>query len=118
MKTTAAILLAAAFAATPALAQESNPQSIEADRVEISAITVVPNTQYAVLGAIEYDGDPAYRVAAPQGTFINFVPDQIVPVTTDVNEIDTYTYEYNGRTYTNRVVRESADSLSADDIIG
>ena len=45
MKTTAAILLTAAFAATPALAQESNPQSIEADRVEISAITVVPNTQ-------------------------------------------------------------------------
>ena len=118
MKTTAAILLTAAFAATPALAQESNPQTIEADRVEISAITAVPNTQFAVLGAIEYADAPAYRVAAPQGTFINFVPDAIVPVSTDVNEIDTFTYEYNGRTYTNRVVRESADSLSADDIIG
>ena len=118
MKTTAAILLTATFVATPALAQDNNPESIDADRVEISAITVVPNTQYAVLGAIEYDGDPAYRVAAPQGTFINFVPDQIVPVTTDVNEIDTFTYEYNGRTFTNRVVREPADSLSADDIIG
>ena len=118
MKTATICLLTAAFAAAPAVAQESNPESIDADRVEISAITVVPNTQYAVLGAIEYSGDPAYRVATSQGTFINFVPDQIVPVTTDVNEVDTYTYEYRGMTFTNRVVREPADSLSADDIIG
>jgi hypothetical protein len=80
---------------------------------ESAKIVTIDNQPTAVLGVIERDGETLYRVEGPTGDeFVNHVPDTLVPVTTDIDVLDTYTFEYEGRTFTNRVV--SADAETAE----
>ena len=59
-------------------------------------VTTSYNQPTVVLGAIERTGETM--------EFINHVPREIDTVTTDVDVVDEYTYEYRGMTFTNRVV--------------
>lgn len=79
-------------------------QVIEAERLDGPLITVVPNTQFEVLGAVERDGGTFYAIPAAGDVFYNHVPAELTEVSTEVDEIDTFTYEYRGMTFTNRVV--------------
>jgi len=71
-------------------------------------IVTIDNQPTAVLGVIDRDGETLYRIADEDGNeFLNFVPDNLPEVTTDIDVIDEYTYEYRGITFTNRVVAEN-----------
>ena len=85
-------------------------KTIDADG-QVGTMQVVANDMQktAVLGAFAEQKTDAYVVEAPNGElFIN----HIIPMSElpnprlDPEVVDTYTYEYNGMTFTNRVVRE------------
>lgn len=64
----------------------------------------------AVLGAFEVQNTDAYIVENNAGDlFINhLIPVEDLPdPTLSVQTEDTYTFEYNGRTYTNRIIRSN-----------
>ena len=83
---------------------------VAAETLDGPLITVVPNTRFEVLGVIERDGQTLYQVPASGTTFVNHVPAELTDVTTDVDVVDEYSYEYRGMTFTNRVVNgELAD---------
>ena len=109
---TIATTAAALALATTAHAGDVLPTAISVQQLDGAVVTAVPNSQYEVLGVVTRNGVTQYQVADQTGdVFLNFVPTSIVPVTTDIDEIDTYTYEYRGMTFTNRVVRDDADSV-------
>ena len=82
---------------------------IQADN---SQITMIANEQFAVLGVVERDGQTFYQIPGTTGqVFYNHIPVDLTDVTTDVDVLDEYTYEYNGMTFTNRIVRDDADSV-------
>jgi len=75
-------------------------------------ITMIANQPFEVLGTLERDGQTLYRVPGPSGeVFLNHVPSDLTDVTTDVDVLDEFTFEYNGMTFTNRIVRDDADSV-------
>ena len=86
-------------------------QVIEAERLDGPMITIVPNTQFEVLGAVERNGETLYAIPASDEVFYNHVPNDLYDVTTDVDEVDTYTYEYRGMTFTNRVVENGTPGV-------
>ncbi|MDB2439678.1 hypothetical protein N9W89_13275 [Hellea sp.] len=84
--------------------QKSDAAIMKAEQTE-AAMIKAENTQ--VLAAVETVG--AIPVQAEDGkVFYNhYVTDaELNNVTTDVKTLDTYTFEYNGVTYTNKVVAE------------
>ena len=124
LATAAATLAASTLMAATAQAGDMNtssdyqPQSrtttmvktIDADG-QVGQMTVVANTprKTAVLGALAVQNTDAYVVEAPDGElFINhLIPVSDLPdPTLDPDVVDTYTYEYRGMTFTNRVVRD------------
>lgn len=112
MRFTATAAVAALAFATSAHAGDMTPTEVSAQTLDGAVVTAVPNTQYAVLGVVTRNGMTAYQVADSDGdVFLNFVPRELEPVITDIDEIDTYTYEYRGMTFTNRIVRDDADSV-------
>ena len=84
-------------------------QVIEAERLDGPLITVVPNTQFEVLGAVERDGTTVYAIPAQGEVFYNHVPADLTEVSTDIDELDSFTYEYRGMTFTNRIVENGTE---------
>ena len=77
-----------------------------------SRITTIANEQFEVLGVVERNGQTLYQIPAPNGeVFVNHIPRDLTPVTTDVDVVDEFSYEYNGMTFTNRVVSDRAATV-------
>ena len=77
---------------------------------QVGSMQVVANTsrKTAVLGALAVQNTDAYVVEAPDGElFINHIlnTSDLPDPSLDPDVLDTYTYEYRGMTFTNRVVR-------------
>lgn len=101
----------------PAPIATADTSGVAAERLDGPLITVVPNTRFEVLGVVERDGDTLYEVPAQGGVFLNHVPQDLFDISTNQRVVDEYSYEYNGRTYTNRVVRDF-ETLTYDEPTG
>ena len=94
-------LTAVLLSTAPAFAGEAS----EKDDVQTTKVTTTANT--TVMGAVERS--ELIPVTDEEGKvyYNHFVPDSdLFDASIDIETVDSYTYEYNGRIYTNKIVTE------------
>jgi hypothetical protein len=93
---------------------QSKAEKMQADAVVTQTTTskvtyFQPEQSDVVLGVVAYDTNGSYTLRGEDGRlYENHVvsEDNLTDVSTDIDVVDTYTFEYNGRTYTNKVTAD------------
>ena len=100
------------LASTVALAHDGERSKKDTSVVQptemIRVLTPV-KTQTKILGAVENNSQQTFVVRDASGiTFQNHIvaESELPDVTSDVDVVDTYTFEYKGQTYTNKIVAD------------
>ncbi|NNC37739.1 MAG: hypothetical protein EX271_01580 [Acidimicrobiales bacterium] len=105
-KSTLTILAVSGFALIPFVSHSGEKQVVENSTINSATSTVQLERARTLAAAERRDGSVVDNIETEMTGFRNHLVDidDLTKVTSDADVVDTYTFEYNGKVYTNKIV--------------